>query len=170
MQEFDGGKDLNLKGEFLDGVRDRERDARLNRLVARHGELTARSRDYANFILVAGYAAFFALWADVAQDVGLIARCATVVLLGLSLIVFIAWELAGMVLRVKAEKPFAVIRDDVGYEEGFEDRWDAAVAESVRLHAPYQLCWPWVLGFTIVTGMGGAAILTGAALAKVLGG
>ena len=52
-----------------------------------------KGRDYTNFIIAAGYAAFFALWVDVAPDIDREARLLSGGLMAISLVAFIVWEL-----------------------------------------------------------------------------
>jgi hypothetical protein len=54
---------------------------------------------YDNVILLAGYAAFFGLWAGVSQDVSRECRLVTVALMGSSLFCYIVWQLAQMLNR-----------------------------------------------------------------------
>lgn len=170
MKDYDPGLLKFIpQGELLNETRDRIRDARISRLVTRHAEAQAKAKEYTNFVIVAGYAAFFALWSGVASDLPSQPRCASAALIGVSLLVFIGWEITTMVARDAADRPFDDICYDVYPTDDFEGRWERAAAAAARIHNRYRKAWPWVLGVSIVTGLGGAAILTGTAAAKGLG-
>ena len=159
---------LTIQGDYIGDLEARSRDARLNRLVARHGEVMGKARDYTNIIIVAGYVAFFTLWAGIADDLDVLVRCLTAGLLGLSLVVFVGWEIAGMVIRVIAERPFGELDPTDHYPGDFEERWDRAMAVSIRMQRQYITAWPWVLGVSAGPGLAGGALLAGAAFARVL--
>lgn len=58
---------------------------------------------YDNAIIIAGYAAFFALWAGVAEDVSRNCRLVTVALMGVSLLLYITWHVMQMLTRQRFE-------------------------------------------------------------------
>lgn len=167
--KYDYDPSFSLKGDFLDQAKDRARDRRLDRLVARHAEQMNRAKEYTNIIIVAGYAAFFGLWAGIAQDIDVRARATAAALLTLSLMAFISWEIISMYYRAESHKPFNELLLQTPYESEFEDSWDAAVAANERIYNRYIKAWPWFLIISVFTGLCGAAILFGAAAAKGLG-
>lgn len=161
--------DINFRGSLIDHELARARDVRLSRLIARHHEQQTKAKEYTNLIIVAGYAAFFTLLAAVGADIGPRARCASAVLIAVSLMGFICWEVVGMWLRAQTDAKFdELIAPRIEFPAGFEERWDMAVGEVTVDYHRYRAVWPWVLSFVVVTGLSGAAILAGAALAKVL--
>ncbi|QIF82567.1 hypothetical protein [Brevundimonas sp. 'scallop'] len=160
---------LRVKGDFFYEVRDRARDARIDRLQARHLDAVSKGKDYTNFVIAAGYAAFFGLWAGVASDIGVRPRCAAAALMGVSLMMFIGWEILSMYQRGKAAKAFNDLCFDVLPRDEFEQKWDAAIATEHRISNWYIRAWTWVLWPTVATGLSGAAILAGAAAAKGFG-
>ena len=87
---------LNIK--LTDDIDAANRQRRLDKAVAAQSALYVSAKDYANFIIVAGYAAFFALWGAVVKDLQVLPRLASGGLIGLSLIMFIVWELYGVLI------------------------------------------------------------------------
>ena len=156
------------RGDFLDEVRDRARDARIGRHVAFQAERETKAKEYTNFVIVAGYAAFFALWSGIASDLTVRMRCVTVAMMAVSLIVFIGWEILTMVVRGRSAAAFNKISFDVEPNDDFDTQWDLARAEAARIEHRYHALWPWFLGTSVVTGMAAAAVLAGAAISRAI--
>ena len=64
-----------------------------------HASLYSTTTTYDNAVILAGFAAFFALWSGTAQDIPSFARLVTVALMGVSLMAYIAVTIAQMLLR-----------------------------------------------------------------------
>jgi hypothetical protein len=78
--------------EDLDAIYER----RLKFVDDAQGKATA----YDTAITVAGYGAFFGLWAGVASDVAPKVRAATAALMGISLLLYVSWVMLAMLNRL----------------------------------------------------------------------
>ncbi len=170
--------DINFKGELLDSARLLE-EARLD--LALHQDKTiqhlhlltgayARGRDYSNFIIAAGYAAFIALWAGTAKDIGVEARLLSGGLLGLSLIVFVAFEIVKMAANMREQQ---VLSDAVWHAASREDLADrvrnASELISMRDLMIHDI-WPLVFFGALIPGLLGAGLLAITLLANFIPG
>jgi|GEM_PF-2022482 hypothetical protein len=178
MNIFDGTKSphiyANVRGEFRrpdEAQKLAEIEAALEQDKAiQHFNLAVatyqKGRDYTNFIIVAGYAAFFALWSDVAKDIDRASRLLSGGLLGLSLVLFITWEIVKMVTNAREGHLLS------------EAIWGARNREDLALRsrdAERQInladvfahdLWPAIFIPTVLSGLVGALVLVIAALAE----
>ncbi len=152
--------DLNFNIVTGTDLDDERRARHLDRVVAANAATFKGAQDYTNFIIVGGYAAFFALWSGMAKDIPALWRLGSGTCIGLSLILFIGWELFGIRHRMKSGTRFADVLKIEGYPEDFEDRWDKVVAQNGRDSFWYLRIWPWVFAPAVVLGLTGAVMLT----------
>lgn len=178
MLTFEGTKapqiDLNFKGEFLhpeEAVELANIQAALEQEKAvQHFNLAVatyqKGREYTNFIIVAGYAAFFALWTDVAKDIDRESRLLSGGLLGLSLVLFIAWEIVKMATNAREGRLLseaiwgASSRDDLANRSRNAER--QINAADMFVHD----LWPAIFIPTVLSGLVGALVLVLAALTE----
>lgn len=159
--------ELDLRVRLVDDVVGEQRAKRLDKLVTVHAQLYSQGRDYTNFILVAGYAAFFALWSGMAGDIASHLRLWSGGLMGVSLLLFISWELVVMYNRMLAGNRLATVLAPSGYPDDFEARWDEAATAISRRELRSLRLWPYVFFPSVVTGLTGAAILGASAFIAV---
>lgn len=69
------------------------------RLLEYHASLYSKASAYDNAVILAGFAAFFALWAGTADDIPRFARLITVAMMGVSLMSYVAVTIGQMLLR-----------------------------------------------------------------------
>lgn len=171
---IDENFDPNFKGDLLDmAKRQLDLDAAvlleeakaIEQMKVMAGSFR-QGRDYTNFIIAAGYAAFFALWAGMAKDVAASERLMSGGLIGVSLISFIAWELVKAV-SVMGEGTIlssaiwsATSRSDLASKVENAER--EIISRDLMLHA----FWPISFGISVLTGLLGASVLTIAALSR----
>ncbi len=158
----------NLEIITADRAEELKREERLGKLTIRYKEETEYGARYVNVLLVAGYAAFFALWGGMADKLPKFPVLLSGAMMSLSLISFVAWEVLGMIKGSISGVRFLNITAS-GFPPDFERRWAAAARLGARDHARYMRFWPLSLGFSITTGFGGAALLCGAAFIRVCG-
>ena len=168
--------DMNFRGELLDSARKLEaartelaldQDKTIQHLHLITGFYT-RGRDYSNFIIAAGYAAFITLWAGTAKDIGSEARLLSGGLLGTSLIVFLAFEITKMVANMREQQ---VLSDAIWGSSSRQDLADrvrnASEMISMRDVMIHDI-WPLVFIGSLVPGLVGAGLLTITLLANVI--
>lgn len=114
--------------------------------------------------MVAGYGAFFALWAGVADDVAKAARNASVALMGVSLLIYIGWTVANMLVRHRFDREFAATMQRDGGLLDEINAWDAVEQKKIKGMFSLQRWWPTVFGVSVLSGVGGALTLIAAAL------
>src|SRR5579884_2414890 len=81
-------------------------DAVLGRLLKFTEDSWGKATAYDTAIIVAGYGAFFALWSEVSKDVTPAARDITAALIGISVLLYIAWHVVEMLARHWYDREF----------------------------------------------------------------
>ncbi len=134
-------------------------DKQLQDYKAAMHENFRQAQSYSNVVIGIGYAGFFALWSMVRPDISVQAHAAAALLVGFSLVVFVAWEVYQMTTMALTSKR---IEARMQSDEGFM----AAEVDAIgnRLHARLAKCWPVVLTFTVFpAGIGASLLLYGIA-------
>ena len=130
----------------------------LNLDIGNYVERTyATTAAYDNSIIIAGYAAFFALWAGLSSDLPSFTRLISAAFMAPSLILYIGWQIVVMITRQNFDSGRAAVLDpDLTLEEmhkewrKLERRSGVAMAKLARFN-PYVL-WP-SIGFGLVGGV-----------------
>jgi hypothetical protein len=133
-------------------------------------EVYGYAATYDNAIVLAGYAAFFGLWAGVNQDVTVECRDITAALIGVSLICYILWHIVQMLHRQAHELAKAGAfelheRDPVTLFrelDKLKEKWNRDWVKLLRLWNPLFLA---SIGF----GFGGALVLVWNVTVRALG-
>ena len=155
--------DLNFKGQLIDdATRQADLDLHREKSITTLNYMAAafaKGRDYSNFILAAGYAAFFALWTGVAADIDKPSRLLSGALLGASLITFIVWELLkAYETALEGDRLHRAIWDSTSREElaAMTRTLESDLAtRSVILNN----LWPMMFIFSSLTGLVGGIVL-----------
>jgi hypothetical protein len=124
---------------------------------------------YDNAITVAGYAAFFALWSGVADDVAPPARTLTAALMGVSLLLYISWTILVMVTRHAHDRAFAATINRTQAPIDAINEWDAIERKRTQALVTVQRFWLPVFGTSLLTGVGGALVLIWSCFSRALG-
>lgn len=163
-----------LGGKRFQPVRGRELSEEHQRKVMERkieyaGAIYGFAAAYDNSVMVAGYVAFFALWAGVADDLHRTTRLVTVALMAFSLIVYLGWQIFQMMVRqiheAKQLNAFAWEDDPARFNAAWDAerrRYDVAMNKAMRIY-------PWVFGAALISGFGAAAVLSYNAAAAVFG-
>ena len=150
-----------LKAEAEEKVRDR--------LITLSSETYGHAAAYDNAVIIAGYAAFFALWSGVASDITPTARLVTVALMGVSLVLYITWHMIQMLTRQYWDRKLAATFAHVGNPMTFDQLYLAADQKrGIALQRTLRF-WPYIFVPSLAFGLGGAVTLSYNALAVVLG-
>lgn len=122
-----------------------------------HHSLYSTAAIYDNAVILAGFAAFFALWAGIAGDLPKFARLIDVALMGVSLMAYVAVTIGQMLQRQfflewKRGALFSAYADDA---QRFVEEWDAiGLAYEGQTDRTMQLA---IGGFWLSLGSGFAA-------------
>lgn len=145
-------------------------DRRLReRFVALSSEAYGQAAAYDNAIIVAGYAAFFALWSGSAGDITRLARVTTLALMGISLLLYITWHMIQMLTRQSFDRERAAAFAFQNDFQKFDELWkDVERRRGIGLQRVLRF-WPYIFIPSLVSGFAGAAVLTYSALSVVLG-
>lgn len=137
-----------------------------DRLISVSAQIFGHATGYDNAIMIAGYAAFFALWSGVADDISFHGRLVTAGLMCISLLLYIAWQIIQMLTRQKFEWKRGALFEYADDPQRFLSDWDAI---DKQLHAAMlrlMRLWPVIFVPTVITGFTGGGVLAYHALAS----
>ena len=155
--------DMEAEGERIRADILLERERCIERLHYLTGAYT-KGREYTQMIVAAGYVAFGALWAGVAKDVPPAARLISGGLLGVSLLLFVAWEIYKMWANQREGWRIGNAITGAASREELAAKIREADAEITFQDAITDRIWPWFFYPSLVSALVGSVILTGAAL------
>jgi hypothetical protein len=124
---------------------------------------------YDNAVIIAGYAAFFALWTGVFDDVTVACRLATVAMMGSSLVLYIGWQMLQMIMRQKFEFERAATFEFESEIERFNKAWEDIDRRQGIAMMRIMKWWPVIFVPSVVLGFSGGILLTYNSFAKLLG-
>lgn len=146
-----------------------EVDAILERRLRFAADAYGKATAYDTAITVAGYGAFFALWAGVAADVTPAARSTSAALMGVSLVLYIAWHLLTMMARHRFDREMVAATRKAQPAIDVINEWDQWETRKTKgllwLQARF---WRPIFGTAVLTGALGAGTLVYSSLAVVL--
>lgn len=130
-------------------------DAR-DKAVALQAEVFSKAAAYDNGVILAGYVAFFALWAGSSKDVSQLCRLVTVALMGTSLLCYMGWHVLQMLTRQTYEFKLAKVMKLVGDAKRFNEEWAKTMIEEQRAMVQIMRFWPFLfvpaVGFGFIAG------------------
>lgn len=144
-----------------------QKDVR-DKLISLHSDAYSSAAAYDNGVILAGYVAFFALWAGSAEDVSQLARLVTVSLMGASLMFYMAWHIIQMLTRQRYEWKLAEAFNFATDPERFNRMWTETSQEQQIATARLMRFWPWIFVPAVVLGFLAGGILSYSAVAVVL--
>lgn len=142
-------------------------DAR-DKAVALQADVFSKATAYDNGVVLAGYVAFFALWAGSNKDVSHLCRLTTVALMGTSLLCYMGWHILQMLTRQTYEFKLANVMKLVGDAQRFNEEWAKTLIEEQRAMVRTMRFWPYLFVPAVGLGFLAGAILTYNALAVIL--
>jgi hypothetical protein len=143
-------------------------DAR-DKAVALQAEVFSKAAAYDNGVILAGYVAFFALWAGSNKDVSHLCRLVTVALMGTSLLCYMAWHILQMLTRQTYEFKLANVMKLVGDAKRFNEEWAKTLIEEQRALVRIMRFWPFLFVPAVGLGFLAGGILTYNSLAVIFG-
>jgi hypothetical protein len=131
--------------------------AKINEFIQRQDQIFQKLEAYSSAIILLGYAGLFAVWGFVKDHLSHRAMVTTAALVGFSLIVYIAWEVVGMIQRSLLQLRFnrAVVARPADQAKAISDFVEQARTAQVRGAGS----WLVILVLTVVPGFAGALIL-----------
>lgn len=144
-------------------------DTVLDRRLKFASEAWGYASAYDTAITVAGYGAFFALWAGVADDLTPAARAITVVLMAVSVLLYVTWTMLLMLVRHSWDGEFVRAMEIEDVRAAIEVWDDIEDRKRKRLLAIQNRWWGLVFGSAVVTGFAGAFVLVYNCLAVATG-
>lgn len=141
--------------------------AKINEFIQSQDQAFQKLEAYSKTIIVLGYAGLFAVWGFVKDHLSHHAVVATAMLVGFSLIVYIAWEVGGMVQRTLLHHRFnqTIKTHPADPAKAITDYLEQTRTGQIR--ATY--IWLVVLVLTVGPGFAGALILLYNVLADLTG-
>lgn len=138
--------------------------------ISHQAALYDKAATYNNITITLGYAGFFTIWSRVADQLGPTENAFVGLTLGVSLLLFIGWTLAGSVLLTMNFRRYAII---VNQEfDSFDDELDAhkqAEDKVKRAALRMQRFWPFTFGATVIFALLPALLLLSELLLQVAG-
>jgi hypothetical protein len=121
-------------------------------------KIYSQSISYTNLIMVVGYAGLLTLWSKLKPDLPPALFSLTGLLIGLSLVLFISWELVKMVgghLKIRRlQKSLEGAKPGPGTIARFQNELQGYEAGWAKL-------WPWFFIPTLISGIGASLLLLG---------
>jgi hypothetical protein len=136
-----------------------------DRIITLNSQVFGAAATYDQVIVLAGYAAFFALWSGVAKDVSHTLRLAAVALMGISLMLYIAWTVMQMITRQRYEYERAALFAFAQDAPRFNQAWVETDARAGSAQMKLLRWWPWIFVPSLALGVIAGAVLTYSALA-----
>lgn len=131
-----------------------------------HSRLLEASSGYNQIVVLGGYAGFFTIWAATSTDLPRWLVLLTGGLIGSSLIVYVGWTVANMIMM---RSHMQRMMDEIAKgEEGFLERVQAAETKSIAASNKLMRFWKPVLWTAGLPALAGSALLTGGAFWAVV--
>lgn len=123
------------------------------------------STAYNQLIVIGGYGAFFAVWSAFANHIPPVVLLLSGALMTVSLIIYVTWTVVNM-YRLQSSNIGAMQTFAEGVE-GFEERYQAALASGHGQSASLLRFWKPVVWLAGLSGLGAALLLAGAAFVGI---
>ena len=140
-----------------------------DRLVKLQSEIFSGATAYDNGVILAGYVAFFALWAGTVKDVSHLCRLLSVALMGGSLLCYVTWHVVQMLTRQRFEWKMSAVFKFAGDPVRFNREWMKTAQEQEIATVRLMRFWPWLFIPALTLGFMAGGVLTYNALAVILG-
>lgn len=124
-----------------------------------------KSSSYLNIVTLGGYAAFFALWSLLGQDLSTGQKFWSALLIGFSVVLFVGFEISkAAILYWRLWKMRAVVKATPDTLQQRVANFHSAQAATLRVGAGI---WLVIFPLTVVTGVAGASVLLWAFASKL---
>lgn len=140
-----------------------------DRLIQHASDTFGYAATYDNAVIIAGYAAFFALWAGSASDIDRFARLVTVSIMGVSLMLYICWQFIQMLTRQRFEHKRVGIFSHSADPSRFNTEWLANEQAHGVAQMQVMRFWPFFFFPSAALGLLAGVILAYNALAAAFG-
>jgi hypothetical protein len=140
---------------------------RMDQVVRAQTQMFEKAQAYSNAMMLAGYAGIFALWTFSKGSLTTKTTDAIILLVGVSLIFYVSWEIYGMIHRATVAAKFLALVDKAPNE--FFQTLAREEVENRRIAGRYMVAWKIIIIPTILSAYVGAAILIYNAAASIFG-
>jgi len=140
---------------------------RMDQAVKSQIQIYEKAQAYSNAMMLVGYAGIFALWTFAKGALTTRTTSAVIVLVGVSLLLYVSWEIYGMIHRATAGAKFLALLDKAPNE--FFQILEQQDVENRRLAGRYIIAWRIIIVPTIFTAYVGALMLIYNAVANIFG-
>jgi hypothetical protein len=145
-------------------------DSLEERIIATQSQIFDKAQSYMNVIVTLGYAGFFAIWNFVRESILTWDSEIIAILLGLSLITFIAWTVFSVFITSKSSIEMAkILTGDYDDRESMLEAVLAKERATRRLALNLQKLWFPTFMFSVISGFGAGAILMVLLFFNILG-
>ncbi|MGN6535123.1 MAG: hypothetical protein ACTHKQ_05255 [Mesorhizobium sp.] len=128
-----------------------------------------RSAAYTNVIMVAGYAGIFGIWSFTKDQLSATASVAVALMVGISMLFFVSWELAKMMHNSRHVSKMARVLTTAHTPEQFSSAIEKAQSETKTAQLWFARAWWPILAITILPGLAGGLLLYYQFMALLLG-
>lgn len=122
-------------------------------------EQYTRSQAYANVITLAGYAAFFTILTNVADDISNSVKLISSGMMGISCLVFVIWELYKMLIGSHYTRKAALLIKSATTDKIWEENLSKLSEYESKYNLTNARIWIFILCVSIPTGFCGALLL-----------
>jgi hypothetical protein len=158
----DISRQINTLGREVEGLKQFQSDVQYDKQVQAALEITNRMQSghaaYTNLVIAAGYAAYFTLWSTLKGDLPNWLYATSGLLITLSLLIFIAWEIAKMIWSAIA---FRNIENRLASRAGSPEAITKWQQEILTFDRRVSRIWVWFLVPTIMFGLISSLCLIG---------
>jgi hypothetical protein len=140
---------------------------RMDELIKFNIQFFEKAQAYANALILAGYAGLFTLWSFAQKNLTHRQIDVVAIMLGLSLMLFVSWEIYSMTFSATSYSRFVEIIDES--PEKFFARFDSYQRELRLRTKKYRRRWAFCFYPTLVFGYGAAVLLLYNIIANLLG-
>jgi hypothetical protein len=144
-----------------------EHEKRIENVIKITAALYDKAAAYNNLIIIAGYAAFFAVWANVKTYLGQREMFYAALFMTISLVCFVVWETTKMFITAKT---LNTLRTAVlgASPEHFNRRLQELQKAEARLLLKFMYIWYFVLAICVGFGLLAAALLINGFLRELI--
>ena len=138
-------------------VQEAERQQRIDVIIKVTSALFDKAVAYTNVIILAGYAAFFAVWSTMKVSMSKSEMLLTAFCITFSLVFFVFWEVTKMIINSKSLTGLTKVLNAPPHE--FNKRLAEQQKPEQRLNVRLMKYWVIILVLTVVPGLVAGAVL-----------
>jgi ABC-type multidrug transport system fused ATPase/permease subunit len=161
-------KEVNKLGKAIESISKSQAEAIAQQQMEAIKEIIAhtygKAQSYANVIIVAGYAAFFTMWASVKSDLPTIPMLISGLLMTISILLFVITEIITM---LSTSRYFRTLQEKLAQMPSLDVLKEIKEAEKQNAQSQYHT-WAILFYPSLLTGVISGIILCGCFIARLL--